>query len=647
MAPLQHQTGKSSSEIHNANMQEIYSRLSSSYQRLARMKKTIVNYSNLVRSTIDSAIVRTTAIQAEVLKIKARYEHPSTIAVPINQDHYYQGMPQQDECAADWLSGTLSLPVRHTRSATVSPTGDLSASIKVLKRYGAANIDESSNLNNALDQDPTTFWHEVVYSKELVKLGSPQVPYGVGVELELSFNVSSPVNEIYLHPFCEFPIKLAALTGYPGDADIGGIDLMEYAGLQPIYINGATTILFPTCVLKRIKLLVIQEHATLEKIARKTTRATTIKGIIDSGNESTVSEWHEEYADNLSQAISAMEETSKPVLRYKYLYGFYTISASYSEKYSYASITTKPIEVSDNMLLISVSSEEDIPKVNGVPVGEIRYYVEHDGNWVRVCPVNKALIEGELLSFTYKDGVYVATLAFPPKEGSSVTLYENGTQVTGGRHTVLGQTVTLLSGYNPYSVYTATYIPDESAKYVDVRLLKQASGTSVTSIEEIFTSTGQSVFTLSLPPYVDISKMDERASILGTEYNPSFLRPDGYAPVVVTITDTDGNVIRQPWNLLDSMSGNKVLNITNYSSADKTSKVPRASNLRTYEYYMDGKQMVFTSEIPAGYKVSVTYQTLASSTRIKAEIQRNLNIPGYESYSPSFRKLALLYEAGI
>lgn len=132
----------------------------------------------------------------------------------------------------------LELPARRNTRLQDEIFGDSTTKVEV-KHYGGGitnNFDESFKTESMLDQDPATFWAQLILSDERIQqtyqttsdagLGTTHVSNGAIGEIDIKFVKTNKVNNISILPFAAYPVRIIDLAykQNPSDSEWRTVD---------------------------------------------------------------------------------------------------------------------------------------------------------------------------------------------------------------------------------------------------------------------------------------------------------------------------------------------------------------------------------------------------------------------------------------
>jgi hypothetical protein len=339
--------------------------------------------------------------------------------------------------------------------------------------------------------------------------------------------------------------------------------------------------------------------------------------------------------------------------RYEYMYGIKDIQIGYNQFQSKSIYVSTPIQVSGNVMSLSMTSIEEHPLFDALSGAaadrqtSVEYYIAPIStnpapsldDWMPILPEDQTTVKSELLMF---DTARTATLRFPALIGSKETpyAYKNGIKMNGSDWSFAdgGYKVQLLVDKDPLAIYTIDYTPN--AKFYNPWSLDlNLKGSTPVSFTESFpTGTNHNkTITLSNYPFVNYETINTAGN-----YDPNL---SSYVPVTVSL-DKAGIIgpNRTTYTQVLPYDGTGkqtafTKNITNYKTGINKAITPYsidpASSYSGFEYYQVGDQLYFgetfnNADIYTNQSVShgnatitVNYQYLSSQFRVKIILRRN------------------------
>jgi hypothetical protein len=334
--------------------------------------------------------------------------------------------------------------------------------------------------------------------------------------------------------------------------------------------------------------------------------------------------------------------TWKATSKLSYLYGFYDISVAGRKFLPRSIYVSKPLPISGNAKLLSLSTEEkhhdvDIENGDKARITDIEYYIAYKKNpdpnaWKPILPSNKDYVQGELLlgsdvteEYPELNKTIQFSFRFPIISADTVVLRRDGVPVPRSQYVIStdGKKIGIVQTfYSASSIYTVDYKPVDDAFFVkiedtDVQPIQYINSKGETG-ESFATADDNNSVTLEHAPYVFRSQIftydqsKERYSQDDTQLQSNGL----YYPVSVRV------------------NGMEYKNITDYTSGTYDKDRLQQEN-EGHTFAQVGNKIFFGS--PAFGKgltnITVDYYYLTSEIRLKAILRRN--DAGNESVTPS------------
>ena len=336
-----------------------------------------------------------------------------------------------------------------------------------------------------------------------------------------------------------------------------------------------------------------------------------------------------------------------------YVYGAYNISI-FGRKYHNSSIyVSKPLPVSSNAKMISLSTNEkhhdivigsdELEKTTNQTVSQtaritdIEYYITNKKNpsasdWISILPIEKKYVEGELLLGNdqqkveeFKENFVIFTLRFKAISSETIVVRRNGIPIARDMYEVSldGRKIGIKRDYfSAYSIYTVDYKPDDSAYVVNFPNQLEATPKQYQNKNgqngEYFDSVSQdNTIELTHYPYLF------REQYFSYDNENNQYKED-------TSKYTEENIL---YPIIVRVQGVTFKNITNY--ATNSYEVERLKENNGYTFAQIGKKIIFghpqnNFELK---DIVVDYYYLENHIRMKAILRRNHS--GYEAVTPA------------
>jgi hypothetical protein len=221
-------------------------------------------------------------------------------------------IPNEFVAVIDTVSETLHLPAAHTHDCLISPNGSQLARISILRQPGSGLIgvaNKKNDINNAIDNDPETFWGEVILSDGEITIDFSDfgIDHGAFCEFEIVFDSLSVVSEIAISPFTEFPLDIVSIRAYETlDEDSIMHEILKPS--ETISIEEPYTLQFPAIEVRRIVMVINQRHYRKNTYLIKSSERNNIEmwqRIVDKEKEITLSgDWKTGDGDLVNPTVS-------------------------------------------------------------------------------------------------------------------------------------------------------------------------------------------------------------------------------------------------------------------------------------------------------------------------------------------------------
>ena len=214
-----------SSEDWNDTQKELYVDMFALYSELNQVDKIASTSfaSNLADFTQSKASIIKSLNEIEkyqFLKDNPRYQDLKYIDFSDARN----AAKRQPKAIVDTDVRKLELGERSRARVQDKRTGE-SETVVTIKNLGGGitnNLDQSFDTDNMLDNDPRTFWAQLVLTDEVVKhtyqttsdagLGTSYTSNGAIGEIEIQFPKTSKVNNISILPFAPYPVRIVDLA---------------------------------------------------------------------------------------------------------------------------------------------------------------------------------------------------------------------------------------------------------------------------------------------------------------------------------------------------------------------------------------------------------------------------------------------------
>ena len=214
-----------SSEDWNDTQKELYVDMFALYSELNQIDK-------IASTSFASNLADFTQSKASIIKSLNEIEKYQFLKDnPQYQDLKYidfsdarNATKRQPKAIVDTDVRKLELSERSRARVQDKRTGE-SETVVTIKNLGGGitnNLDQSFDTDNMLDNDPRTFWAQLVLTDEVVKhtyqttsdagLGTSYTSNGAIGEIEIQFPKTSKVNNISILPFAPYPLRIVDLA---------------------------------------------------------------------------------------------------------------------------------------------------------------------------------------------------------------------------------------------------------------------------------------------------------------------------------------------------------------------------------------------------------------------------------------------------
>lgn len=287
---------------------------------------------------------------------------------------------------------TLILPSSSEYNRLISSSGAKLASIKITDQIGSGfiSVSNSHSIDKAIDGSGTTFWCSVVLTDRPLNVpwyrkdGSTILDSGAACKFEIIFQSISPVSEITLKPFTEFPIEVISILTYENlNRDTLGIPVIH----RPLTSEETITVRFPARECQKIEFIIRQPNYTKQtylisesqirnvELWQKIYNATSSSlDISSNSNDEFWNIFEKEFRNKIKQikpntpdeyieiVSEATKETLSPnskkklVNKYEYVYGMYEIEVYGKNHLSSGVYVSKPIYTKSNIRQVSLNA---------------------------------------------------------------------------------------------------------------------------------------------------------------------------------------------------------------------------------------------------------------------------------------------------
>lgn len=214
-----------SSEDWNDTQKELYVDMFALYSELNQISKVASTSfaSNLADFTQSKAAIIKSLNEIEKYQfLKDNLEYQDLKYIDFSDAR--NSTKRQPKAIVDTNVRKLELGERSRARVQDKRTGE-SETVVTIKNLGGGitnNLDQSLDTDNMLDNDPKTFWAQLVLTDEVVKhtyqttsdagLGTSYTSNGAIGEIEIQFPKTSKVNNISILPFAPYPLRIVDLA---------------------------------------------------------------------------------------------------------------------------------------------------------------------------------------------------------------------------------------------------------------------------------------------------------------------------------------------------------------------------------------------------------------------------------------------------
>lgn len=334
-------------------------------------------------------------------------------------------------------------------------------------------------------------------------------------------------------------------------------------------------------------------------------------------------------------------ESMSPDRLYTYSMGISEIRANNNTYEESNAFVTKPIQVHENVLQISLDSVEEHPVFDEISgrandrQTSVEYYVSMQSNpsladWIPILPEQTEHIKSERLFF---DGVNATTLF--PFQISTVEVFRDGVRLKEEDYYILNNQQVQLTSINRDVIYTVNYTPNTFVKNPYLIEINDYKYNTTRMTEEFPQGTDvNKTITLSHVPYIDREKIIQEEN-----YNPS---TSDYKPIEVDIVNSriqgpNGTLVNYVPSYKmregEPYMNNKTLYLDNSWSDMKRYNLEEGYLGMDYYQYKNkitlaehiNIPMIIENEkeTPGTGTIRVSYDALATEFRLKVILRRN------------------------
>lgn len=577
----------------------------------------------------------------------------------IQKDRYGQWIPEKCYVNFDEKENILTLPFlkrdNMLRYDNKVSTASLNYNFQLGEGFAQSYNDETT-LENAIDGNPTSFWSDTILSDAPLSVSfensKPQVLYvrdnyfygidsGAVCDLELNFESINKINEINITPFTKYPIDIVAIRyKMTDDEDEVLVELVtpdnKDETLKSVFTRDKVTFRFPEIICKRIYILFTQKHYIREIYVYNPTEIN--KNLLWFNNKNDKSEkvtkavfkpvyydrevnslWQRmndnilSYSyDELLSRIVGNDKLNHKVLKYEYNYGLYDLGC-YNNHFDRTGLyISKSVNLNSNIKSVQIVTDELHPKNSlGKTVTDIEYYITVSDNpdtkdWIPILPINKDIIESELLFITGSTRAYFrfeAEIVYKVmKDGEEMPLDSEEFYIHKNQKTGFFWCIQIFN-YDYNAVYSISYKAVKGSDSVDF-------ASKLETTIESFNGENKSNFELKYSPFTE-STVD-------------------YCDVkVVDTLNQNINCEIEALNMTDmSENGSSYKNFDN--SNDKL------------QFYIFENSIYFNREIDNKYIIDISYKHSVSKIKLKALFRRNTVKDGW--LTPALKEIKYMVD---
>ncbi|MGO0904998.1 hypothetical protein ACTPC6_04410 [Clostridioides difficile] len=577
----------------------------------------------------------------------------------IQKDRYGQWIPEKCYVNFDEKENILTLPFlkrdNMLRYDNKVSTASLNYNFQLGEGFVQSYNDETT-LENAIDGNPTSFWSDTILSDAPLSVSfensKPQVLYvrdnyfygidsGAVCDLELNFESINKINEINITPFTKYPIDIVAIRyKMTDDEDEVLVELVtpdnKDETLKSVFTRDKVTFRFPEIICKRIYILFTQKHYIREIYVYNPTEIN--KNLLWFNNKNDKSEkvtkavfkpvyydrevnslWQRmndnilSYSyDELLSRIVGNDKLNHKVLKYEYNYGLYDLGC-YNNHFDRTGLyISKSVNLNSNIKSVQIVTDELHPKNSlGKTVTDIEYYITVSDNpdtkdWIPILPINKDIIESELLFITGSTRAYFrfeAEIVYKVmKDGEEMPLDSEEFYIHKNQKTGFFWCIQIFN-YDYNAVYSISYKAVKGSDSVDF-------ASKLETTIESFNGENKSNFELKYSPFTE-STVD-------------------YCDVkIVDTLNQNINCEIEALNMTDmSENGSSYKNFDN--SNDKL------------QFYIFENSIYFNREIDNKYIIDISYKHSVSKIKLKALFRRNTVKDGW--LTPALKEIKYMVD---
>jgi hypothetical protein len=642
---------QTNASAHNDTFGEVEIDLHAVYAQINEVGETITKHRRLNQSMLNNLKLRLKKVGNELSKYErlvnvqdAGTLHYETFidANSFETDYTYytersgRQVPVDYHVKWDMEGETIKLPMVVSENGLIGAGGIRLGTVSIRKQLGST-MSELRNplrdISKSIDTDSESFWSETISMDTPIRVDMGSEYYGVKfgalVEIEINFDYLTPMNEIGLNTFGEYPLDIIAIRYFETDDETEVGKELVYPGseipeLRSRSVEGSSIFQFPDISAKRVRVILNQRHYIKKDLILSEKERRNLSLWISSRSEDGVREVKiDEYEiDHVIERFN--EDRHEAVTKFEYQYGLYNLSVKRNEYQNAGVYVSKVIPISQNVKTMRLETKERHPEhASPLKLTDIEHYV-HDGrNWYPVLPYSQHKVTAELLFPEFNQGQYEAKTRFVVSD--TAIIRKNG--VTVDKVILLADKQTVMFGeYDASAYYTIEYTPINGSWVIDFLEKYTVDGEVQPNqmTEEMRGTDSKGRIQLKQPPFVDKDKLNTQY-----DYNASYLS-NYYVPIRVKLIDISGRHITQP---TDAQSkGIMIHNVTDYDQTGQSDLKPYNTESAVYQYEVVGNEIQFNTVLPESTRILVEYPYLVSHVRVKAILRRN--IPGFHGLTP-------------
>ncbi|MCC0657330.1 virion structural protein [Clostridioides sp. ES-S-0123-01] len=578
----------------------------------------------------------------------------------IQKDRYGQWIPEKCYVNFDEKENILTLPFLKRDNMLRYDNKVSTASLNYKFQLGEGFIQSYNNgtsLENAIDGNPTSFWSDTILSDAPLSVSfennKPKALYvrdnyfygidsGAVCDLELNFESINKINEINITPFTKYPIDIVAIRyKMTDDEDEVLIELVtpdnKDKTLKSVFTRDKVTFRFPEIICKRIYILFTQKHYIRETYVYNPTEVN--KNLLWFNNENDRKEkvskavfkpvyydremvnslWQQmndrilsDSYDELLSRIVGNDKLNHKVLKYEYNYGLYDLGCYNNHFDRTGFYISKSLNLNSNIKSVQIVTDELHPKNSlGKTVTDIEYYITVSDNpdakdWIPILPMNKEIIESELLFITGSTRAYFrfeAEIVYKVmKDGEEIPLDSEGFYIHKNQKTGFFWCIQIFN-YDYNAVYSISYKPVRGSDSVDFASKLETTIESFNGENKSNFELKYSPFTESTVDYCDVKVVDTLNQNINCEIE------------TLNVTDISEN-------------GSSYKNFDNLN--DKL------------QFYIFKNSIYFNREIENKYIIDISYKHLVSKIKLKALFRRNTVKDGW--LTPALKEIKYMVD---